>query len=147
MAHPEEPWQFQGTIKDQKVGGGPTPGNLHPFPKVVGIILQLISLWASLVAQLIKNLPAVQETWVWSLGWEDPLEKGKVIHSSILAWGHKESDMTEWFSLSLRKLLTPSSLSLWNYPVHKNQPHHISGSQTHPLRWPTLSLWCVFLSK
>ena len=41
---------------------------------------------ASLVAQLVKNLPAVQETWVQSLGWEDPLEKGKATHSSILAW-------------------------------------------------------------
>ena len=40
----------------------------------------------SLVAQLVKNLPAIQETWVRSLGWEDPLEKGKGIHSSILAW-------------------------------------------------------------
>ena len=40
----------------------------------------------SLVAQLVKNLPAMQETWVWSLGWEDPLEKGKATHSSILAW-------------------------------------------------------------
>ena len=41
---------------------------------------------ASLVAQLVKTLPAVQETWVRSLGWEHPLEKGKVPHSSILAW-------------------------------------------------------------
>ena len=41
---------------------------------------------ASLVAQLLKNLPAVWETWVRSLGWEDPLEKGKATHSSILAW-------------------------------------------------------------
>ena len=40
---------------------------------------------ASLVAQLIKNLPAMQESWVRSLGWEDPLEKGKATHSSILA--------------------------------------------------------------
>ena len=38
-----------------------------------------------LVAQLVKNLPAMQETWVQSLGWEDPLEKGKAAHSSILA--------------------------------------------------------------
>ena len=38
---------------------------------------------ASIVAQLVKNLPAVQETWVRSLGWEDPLEKGKATHSSI----------------------------------------------------------------
>ena len=42
--------------------------------------------WASLVAQLVKNLPGVQETWVGSLGWEDPLEKGKATHSSIPAW-------------------------------------------------------------
>ena len=40
--------------------------------------------WASLVAQLVKNLPAMQETWVRALGWEDPLEKGKATHSSIL---------------------------------------------------------------
>ena len=41
---------------------------------------------ASLVAQLVKNLPAVWETWVQSLGWEDPLKKGKATHSSILVW-------------------------------------------------------------
>ena len=40
--------------------------------------------WSSLVAQLVKNLPAVLETWVPSLGWEDPLEKGTATHSSIL---------------------------------------------------------------
>ena len=38
------------------------------------------------VAQLVKNLPAKREAWVQSLGWEDPLEKGKATHSSILAW-------------------------------------------------------------
>ena len=38
------------------------------------------------MAQLVKNLPAMRETWVWSLGWEDPLEKGKATYSSILAW-------------------------------------------------------------
>ena len=41
---------------------------------------------ASLVAQLVKNPPAMHETWVQSLGWEDPLEMGMAIHSSILAW-------------------------------------------------------------
>ena len=40
----------------------------------------------SLVAQLVKNLPAKRETWVPSLGWADPLEKGEATHSSILAW-------------------------------------------------------------
>ena len=42
--------------------------------------------WVSLVAQMVKNLLAVQETWFWTLGWEDPLEKGVTTYSSILAW-------------------------------------------------------------
>ena len=42
--------------------------------------------WAFLVAQLVKNLPAMWETWVRSLGWEDPLEKGMATHSNILVW-------------------------------------------------------------
>ena len=42
--------------------------------------------WASLVAQTVKNLPEMWETWIQSLGWEDPLEKGMATHSSILAW-------------------------------------------------------------
>ena len=45
----------------------------------------LKGLWASLVAQMVKNLPAVRETWVQSLGWEDTLEKGMATHSRILA--------------------------------------------------------------
>jgi len=48
------------------------------------LILNLVC--PSLVAQIVKNLPAVQETWVWSLGLEDPLEKGMATHFSILAW-------------------------------------------------------------
>ena len=52
---------------------------------VFGCVFQLLD-WASLVTQLVKNLPAMQETWVRSLGWEDPLEQGKTTHSSILAW-------------------------------------------------------------
>ena len=42
--------------------------------------------WGSVVAQLVKNLPAMRKTWVLSLGWEDPLEKAKATHSGILAW-------------------------------------------------------------
>ena len=42
--------------------------------------------WAALVAQMLKNLPAVQGTWVQSLGWDDPLEKEMATHSSIPAW-------------------------------------------------------------
>ena len=70
----------------------------------------------SMVAQWLKNLPAMQETWVQSLGWEDPLGEEMATHSSILAWripwaeeptmsyspwGHKESDTTEQLTLSL----------------------------------------------
>ena len=51
-----------------------------------GIDYPLQYSWASLVAQLVKNLPAMQETPVQSLGWEDPLEKGRAAHSSSLAW-------------------------------------------------------------
>ena len=46
----------------------------------------LYASWASLVAEMVKNLPAMQETCVLSLGWKDPLEKGMATHSSILAW-------------------------------------------------------------
>ena len=59
------------------------------------------------MAQLVKNPPAMRGIWVRSLGWGDPLEKGKATHSSILAWripwspwGRKESDMTEQLSSS-----------------------------------------------
>ena len=51
-----------------------------------GIGYPLQYLWASLVTQLVKNPPPMQETWVPSLGEEDPLEKGMATHSSILAW-------------------------------------------------------------
>ena len=56
-----------------------------PSPRE-GICYPLQYSWASVVAQLIKNQPAMQETWVWFLGWEDTLEKGKATHSRILAW-------------------------------------------------------------
>ena len=52
--------------------------------------------WASLVAQLVKNPPAMWETWVRSLGWDDPLEKRKATHSSILAWRIPWTDIFRW---------------------------------------------------
>ena len=59
--------------------------------------------WASLVTQLVKNPHAMQETWIRSLGWKEPLEKGKATHSSILAWRIpwtcKVLDTTEQLSL------------------------------------------------
>ena len=59
-------------------GSGRSPGERIGYP--------LQCSWASVVAQLVKNPSAVWKTWIRSLGWEDPLEKGKAIHSSILAW-------------------------------------------------------------
>ena len=77
------------------------------------------------MAQTVKNLPAVQETWVPSLDWEGPLEKGMATHSSILAWripwteepgglqpvDHKESDTTERLTLSVQLTLYRSEYS------------------------------------
>ena len=66
------------------------PGSRKSAGEEIGSPLQYS--WASLVAQLVKNLPAMSKTWVWSLrwedplGWEDPLEKWTATHSSILAW-------------------------------------------------------------
>ena len=52
-----------------------------------GIGYPLQHSWASLVAQLVKNLPAMWETWVQSLGWEDPVKGSMATHSRTLAWG------------------------------------------------------------
>ena len=59
-------------------GLGGSPGEGIGYPLQYSLV--------SLVAQLVSNLPAVWETWVYSLGWEDLLEKGKATHSGILAW-------------------------------------------------------------
>ena len=93
---------------------GSIPGSGRSAGEGKGYPLQYS--WASLVAQLVKNQPAMWETWVRSLGWEDPLEKGKASHSSLLAqripwtvwnsmgsqripWCRKESDMSDRLSL------------------------------------------------
>ena len=80
------------------------------FLKVYTSLYSFQPMWASLVAQLVKNLHSMQETWVQTLVWEDSLEKGTATHSSVLAWktpwtegslagyspwGHKELDTTE----------------------------------------------------
>ena len=73
-------------VKNHLQSGDPSsiPGSVRSAGEGIGYPLQYS--WASLVAQLVKNTPPMQETWVQSLGWEDPLEKGKATHSSILAW-------------------------------------------------------------
>ena len=59
-------------------GSGRSPGEGMGYP--------LQYSWASVVAQTVKNPPAMWDTWVQSLGWEDPLDEGMTTHSSILAW-------------------------------------------------------------
>ena len=71
------PWESACNAADTgSIPGSGRPRNRLPTPVSLGF----------LVAQLVKNLPAMWETWVRSLAWEDPLEKGKATHSSILAW-------------------------------------------------------------
>jgi len=70
--------------------------------------------WASLVAQMVKNLPAMRATWVRSLGWEGPLEKGKATYSSILTWripyttvhgvAKTQTQLSDFHSLSLKQV-------------------------------------------
>ena len=82
-----------GGFPDNSVGkesahNAEDPGSIPEFGRFIGegIGYSLQYSWTSLVTQLVKNPPAMQEIWVQSLGWEDPLEKGKATHSSILAW-------------------------------------------------------------
>ena len=63
---------------------GSIPGLGRSSGEGIGYPLQ--QSWASLVAPLVKNPPAMRETWVQSVGWVDPLEKGKATNSNILAW-------------------------------------------------------------
>ena len=84
------------------------PGLGRSTGKGIGYPLQYS--WASLVAQLVKNLPAMWETWVRSLGWEDSLEKGKATHSSTLAW---RIPWTPWLIHGVAK--SPTRLSDFHF--------------------------------
>ena len=101
------------------------------------IYSMLLLYWASLIAQLVKNPPAMWETWVKSLGWEDPLKKGTATHSSILVWripwtgesspwGRKKPDMTEQLSLvgPFSMKIKPSFIST-NYSSRKQYKQQI----------------------
>ena len=85
---------------------GSNPGWGRSTKEGLGYPLQYS--WASLVAQLVKNLPAMQETWVRSMGWIDPLENGTAptavirpgeYHGAYSPWGRKESDTTATLTL------------------------------------------------
>ena len=112
----------------------------------------------------VKNLPAMQDIWVWSLGWEDPLEKGMATYSSILAWetpwteepgtlhspsGHKESDTTKRLTLHFfmsKELCSPLPL-LGNYTVQKHKwafnPKFNSRCAVSSISW---SLWIYHMA-
>ena len=70
----------------------------------------MVRSWASLVAQRVKNPPTMQEAWVPSQGWEDPLEEGMAIHSSILAW-RIPVDRATWRGTVYRVAKHPTQLS------------------------------------
>ena len=93
------------------------PGPRRSAGEGIGYLLQYS--WAFLVAQLVRNPPAMQTTWIPSLGWEDPMEKGKATHTSIMAGRrHKESDMTEQLSL----LLFPRNKGIYYFhSINKNR--------------------------
>ena len=100
---------FSGSSADKESAcnaGDPssTPGSGRSLGEGTGYPLQYS--WASFMAMTVKNPPAMQETWVQSLDWDDPLEKGMATHSSVLCWripepgglqsiGLQESDRTE----------------------------------------------------
>ena len=108
------------------------------------------------MAQL-KNPPAMWETWVWSLGWEDPLEKGKATHSCILPgefhglyslWGRKELDMTERLLLSLGErgnwnnvVVSEGEKMLEEHIPNKRSPSTIHGNARGSNRLDSIAFW------
>ena len=80
---------------------------------------------ASIVAQLVKNLPAIQETWVPSLGWEDPLEKGMATFSSRMAWRiHGQKGLAGYSTQHCKELKTTQWLTR-----HSSQPPQMHNKQ------------------
>ena len=79
---------LDGSVGKESACNAGDPSSIPGFGRSPGegIGYPLPYSWTSLVAQEVKILPAVRETWVQSLGWEDPLEEGMAAHSSILAW-------------------------------------------------------------
>ena len=109
------------------------PGLRRSTGDGTGYLLQYS--WASLVAQLVKNPPAMREIWAQSLGWEDPLEKGE-FHGLSSPWGCKDSDMTEWLSLS-----QPLN-RLWEHRLAHAATYSLTYSSAH-FKWESDTSPCV----
>ena len=92
--------------------------------------------WASLVAQTVKNLPAMWETWVWSLGWGDPLEEGMATHSSILAW-RIPVDRGVWQAAVFMVAQSQTQLK-W---LRSSKAHLTSYLRMSGCRWMITPLW------
>ena len=88
MFHPFEMGFPDSSVGKKSACNAGDPGSIPGLRRSAGerIGYPLKYYWASLVAQLVKNMPAMWETRVLFLGWEDPLEKGRTTHSSILTW-------------------------------------------------------------
>ena len=86
-------------------------------------------------AQMVKNLPAMRETWVWSLGWEDPLEENMATHSSILAW-RISMDRGAWWTTVYRVAKSQTRLSNWTelnwQSIDFSRPEYWSGLPCSP---------------
>ena len=121
-------------------------------------------LWASLVAEMVKNLPVMQKTRVWSLGQEDPLEKGMATHSSILAWripwteepggvqsmsmprvGHNWATNTfnVWFNI-MDTFLVPAAYKLMHMDFYYlNNRNPCASNKSIFVHWPGHPIWCL----
>ena len=113
--HNKDPQSNDRFIKSYHADWYSIPGSGRSAGEGIGYPLQ--HSWASLVAHLVKNLHAMRETRVRSLGWEDPLEKRRLpipvfwpgeFHGLCSPWSHKESDTTEQLSLSLFTFTMPT---------------------------------------
>ena len=100
---------------------GSIPGSGGSAAERIGYPLQYFG--ASLMAQLLKDPPAMWKTWVWSLGWEDPLEKGKATHSSILAW------RISWTIESMGSQRVGHDCALWNHDCDFTSLNSVGGKE------------------
>ena len=117
------------------------PGSISGLERSTGegIGYPLQYSWASLVASLVKNLPAMKENWDRPLGWEDPLEKGKASHSSILAWRTVHGVTKSRKQLSDFTFFTFFCWVIWG-TGHLEYWRHVSTSQFLKIRWPVFLL-------